>query len=449
MLALGIETSCDETAAALVELPQGSTHQGSTRGKVVAASLLSQRDHQQWGGVVPEVAARNHLKFLPAIIEETFKKANEKASEKANEAKKANEKVASKAANKPTNKATQTPAKKPKRAYSLSQVDMVAAGCGPGLVGGVLVGSNIAKGIAIGMGIPFVAINHLRAHALAVRLEADCPFPYLTLLASGGHCLFAVVHSATSFTQIGSTIDDAAGEAFDKTARLLGLGFPGGAKLEKLATEGDPRRFELPRPLLGKSSVSKPQAVGGKAWGGKALVSKTGKFLGNKHQSVEGCDFSFSGLKTAVRRLVEKHPDGSAGFKADVAASFQQAMVDILTERANNALKYSMAVAKITNLVFCGGVAANKALRAALTQTAHQNGVGFLAPSADLCTDNAVMIGWNGLEMASQATTTKARTQAKAKVNTKATTNAHTKPHTNATASPLAIEATARLSIEA
>jgi len=360
MLTLGIETSCDETAVALV------SRSSDGKGNVVAANLLSQTDHSQWGGVVPELAARNHLKFLPSLIKKTLE--GKTLGEKTLGGKTLEGKTLGK--------------------LNFSHIDLVSVGCGPGLVGGLLVGSNLAKGIAIGANLPFMAVNHLQAHSLVVRLETKCEFPYVTLLASGGHCLFAVVKSPTEFQQIGSTIDDAAGEAFDKTARLLGLGFPGGAELEKLAAKGDPNKYALPQPLKGKPN----------------------------------CDFSFSGLKTAVRRLLEKHNNISTEptFRADVAAAFQQAMVDILTERTNNALKHSMSLAKITNLVFCGGVAANKALRNALAQTAQANGIGFLAPSASLCTDNAIMIGWCGLEMASCG---------------KAST-------------PLAVEATSRLSIE-
>lgn len=328
MLTLGIETSCDETAASIVD----------GDGRVHSACLRTQSAHRKWGGVVPEVAARAHIDLLDRLIIRSLKEAR----------------------------------------VTFNDLELIAAGCGPGLIGGVLVGCGMAKGIAIGGGKRFIAVNHLAAHSLAVRLQhRRCEFPFLTLLASGGHCLFAVVKAANEFVELGSTIDDAAGEAFDKTARLLGLGFPGGSELEKLARDGDENRFALPRPLLKRN----------------------------------GCDFSFSGLKTAVRRLVEKHQAPDRRLKADIAASFQRAMVDIMVSRSKNAIAVAAGAAAtvaaeneegmgIKSLVFCGGVAANQPLRSALAATAAAHSIEFYAPSPQLCTDNATMIAWGGIELA-------------------------------------------------
>ncbi len=315
-LCLGIESSCDETAAAVV----------SGERKIHSACLLSQSAHSKWGGVVPEVAARAHIESLDRLITQALREAG----------------------------------------TTYEQLGLVAVGCGPGLIGGVLVGCGMAKGIAIAADKPLVTVNHLAAHALTARLEhPDCNFPYLVLLASGGHCLFALAEAANKFTELGSTMDDAAGEAFDKIARLLGLGFPGGAELERLAAKGDDGRFPLPRPLIGDG----------------------------------GCDFSFSGLKTAARRLVEQNspPDGQK--KADIAASFQRAIIEVMVERSRNAIQAAGNLTKLQGFVFCGGVAANRALRLALRQTAGEARLKFYAPSADLCTDNAVMIAWSGIEL--------------------------------------------------
>ena len=324
MLCLGIESSCDESAASVV----------SGGGRIRSACLLSQMAHRKWGGVVPEVAARAHINSLDSLINQALRDAR----------------------------------------VSFGDLGLVAAGGGPGLIGGLLVGCGMAKGIAIGAGKRFIAVNHLAAHSLAVRLEhVDCRFPYLTLLASGGHCLFALVRAADKFVELGSTMDDAAGEAFDKTARLLGLGFPGGAELEKLAETGDGDRFDLPRPLVGR----------------------------------RGCDFSFSGLKTAVRRLVEAQRGLHSRDKADIAASFQRAMADTLVDRAKNAMAAAdKSLGKLSGdkplsgFVFCGGVAANRVLGRALAEVAESRRLRFYAPSPQLCTDNATMIAWAGLELA-------------------------------------------------
>ncbi len=251
---------------------------------------------------------------------------------------------------------------------SVADLAAVAASAGPGLIGGLIVGSQFAKGIAIARGLPFVAVNHLEAHALTARLpglvEGGAPFPYLLLLVSGGHCQCVAVEGVGRYRRLGATADDAAGEAFDKVGKLLGLGWPGGPALERLAAGGDPRRFAFPRPMLGR----------------------------------EGCDFSFSGLKTAVAQTVAKLPPGAlpADLAADIAAGFQAAVTDVLADRASHALAMMRGQASL--LVVAGGVAANQAVRAALQRAASAQGFRLVAPPVRLCTDNAVMVAWTGLE---------------------------------------------------
>jgi N6-L-threonylcarbamoyladenine synthase len=314
---LGIETSCDETAAAVL----------TADGTVLAEVLLSQEEHKPFGGVVPEIAARAHLAHLPRLVSGVMDRSGS----------------------------------------SYAGLGGVAATCGPGLIGGLIVGSNLAKGIAIAHDIPFVAVNHLEAHALTPRLPGLVPegvrFPYLLLLASGGHCQCVAVHGVGRYARLGGTIDDAVGEAFDKVAKLLGLGWPGGPAVERLAAQGDRSRFRLPRPLLGRP----------------------------------GCDFSFSGLKTAVARLASSYPDGPlpAQDAADIAASFQAAVADVLVDRANHAMA---AVPEATTVVLAGGVAANATLRAALAEACVRNGRRLVAPPPHLCGDNAVMVAWAGIE---------------------------------------------------
>jgi N6-L-threonylcarbamoyladenine synthase len=244
----------------------------------------------------------------------------------------------------------------------------VAASSGPGLIGGLIVGSGFAKGMALAAGIPFVAVNHLEAHALTPRLPSlgGLDFPYLLLLVSGGHCQCVAVEGVGRHTRLGGTIDDAIGEAFDKVGKLLGLGWPGGPAVERLAQAGNPARFALPRPLRGRP----------------------------------GCDFSFSGLKTAVAHLVAAYPAGPlpAADAADIAASFQQAVADTLADRAAHAMAMFAADHGPTSLVVAGGVAANATLRAALTTAAAKAGFGFVAPPLRLCTDNAVMVAWAAIE---------------------------------------------------
>ena len=305
---LGLESSCDDTAAALV----------ATDGRILAQAVVSQNDaHRPFGGVVPEIAARAHVQILPELIERVLVEGG----------------------------------------TSLDDVDAIAATAGPGLIGGVMVALLAGKGLALAAGKPLIAVNHLEGHALSPRLvDRDLGFPYLLLLVSGGHCQLLEVAGIGSYRRLATTIDDAAGEAFDKAAKLLGLGYPGGPALERLARDGDPHAVPLPRPLLGS---------------------------GEPH-------FSFAGLKSAVQRAV-----ASGGFSpADIAASFQQAVIDCLVDRARLALERSEAPA----LVVAGGVAANTSIRTALEQLATDNGRRFSVPPAWLCTDNAAMIAWAGAE---------------------------------------------------
>lgn len=312
MLALGLETSCDETASALVD----------GEGRILAEKVLSQLDeHRPFGGVVPEVAARAHLEHLDHLIAQTMAEAG----------------------------------------VTFQDLDLVAATCGPGLIGGVFVGAMTGKAIALAANKPFVAVNHLEGHALSARLGTGLPFPYLLLLASGGHCQILLVQGVGNYRKLGGTIDDAAGEAFDKTAKLLDLGYPGGPAVEMAALKGDPARFPLPRPMKGRP----------------------------------GCDFSFSGLKTAVRLAVDRNAPLSDQARFDIAASFQEAVADIMADRLCQALSMAPGVG---HLVVAGGVAANRALRARLQATADRQGVAFIAPPLSLCTDNGAMIAWAGIE---------------------------------------------------
>ncbi len=307
MLILGLESSCDETAAALV-----------TGDRQVLAHRLAGQEaaHRPYGGVVPEIAARAHVEALEPLIEAALADAG----------------------------------------VSLNQVDAIAATAGPGLIGGVMVGLVTGKALAHAVGKPLIAVNHLEGHALSPRLaDGELAFPYLLLLVSGGHCQLLLVEGVGRYRRLATTIDDAAGEAFDKTAKLLGLGFPGGPAVERAAALGDPRAVPLPRPLLGS---------------------------GEPH-------FSFAGLKSAVARAVGQYR------AEDIAASFQQAVVDCLIDRTRRALDRADGA---TALVVAGGVAANAAVRGALEGLAVDNGLRFVAPPLWLCTDNAAMIGWAGAE---------------------------------------------------
>lgn len=320
MLVLGIETSCDETAAALV----------SEEGARIRANLvLSQlAEHRPYGGVVPEVAARAHLQHLDGLIAEALAAAH----------------------------------------AAWGEIDAVAATAGPGLIGGIFVGVMEAKAIALARRIPFIAVNHLEGHALSVRLTEDVPFPFLLLLVSGGHCQLLIVEGVGRYRRLGTTIDDAAGEAFDKGAKLLGLGFPGGPAIERAAQSGDAARYPLPRPLKGRP----------------------------------GCDFSFSGLKTALRQQVAALSSAAAlidGERADLAAALEAAIADCLIDRTTNAIAlFRAAHPEGRTLVVAGGVAANLVLRRRLAALAADHGLALVAPPPALCTDNGAMIAWAGLE---------------------------------------------------
>lgn len=323
-LVLGIETSCDETAVALVRADR----------TILSHHVYSQmKSHEVYGGVVPEVAARGHLAVLPALIQEALKEAK----------------------------------------VSLSDLDGVAATCGPGLIGGVLVGAMMAKTIAAVHDLPFLAVNHLAAHALTVRLSYDVPYPFLVLLVSGGHCQILIVRSPSSFQLLGSTLDDAVGESFDKTAKLLGLSYPGGPAVEAKAKKGNPKAFSFPRPLM--------------------------------HQKGKPFSFSFSGLKTAVRTVSQAQlagqvdPVTQASRTADICASFQEAVKDVLVSRCANAFVFCAEnKIPITHFVVAGGVAANAFLRSHLKKQAESYQIPFVAPAPNLCTDNGAMVAWAGVE---------------------------------------------------
>lgn len=317
MIVLGIETSCDETAAAVVD----------DSGKVLAHAVLSQmEEHAVFGGIVPEVAARAHLAHLDRLIAKAMNEAG----------------------------------------VRFEDLDAVGATAGPGLIGGVLVGVMSGKAIAAVHKIPFIAVNHLEGHALTARLSDHVEFPFLLLLVSGGHCQLLAVDGVGRYRRLGTTVDDAAGEAFDKVAKMLGLGYPGGPAIERAARDGDPKRFAFARPMKGRP----------------------------------GCDFSFSGLKTAVRVAVEALPPGAIGEKDinDMAASFQAAAVESIGDRVRRALEMFSATSDGRTLVVAGGVAANTALRVELEKRARVAGFTFVAPPLALCTDNAVMIAWAALE---------------------------------------------------
>ena len=319
MIVLGIETSCDETAAAVV----------AENGKILSNVVLSQiESHQPYGGIVPEVAARAHMETTDAVVAQAMNDAG----------------------------------------IGFSDLSAVAATGGPGLIGGVIVGVMTAKAIALGRNIPFIAVNHLEGHALSARLSnGDVQFPYLLLLVSGGHCQLLVVKGVGEYSRLGTTIDDALGEAFDKTAKVLGLGYPGGPAIENWAKNGDNQRFSLPRPMKGRP----------------------------------GCDFSFSGLKAAVKRTVDDLPPGQLPKQdiSDMAASFQQAAGECIIDRTNNAITiFKQTHPSARHLVVAGGVAANKALRGELEKLASSHRMALVAPPPILCTDNGAMIAWAGLE---------------------------------------------------
>jgi N6-L-threonylcarbamoyladenine synthase len=320
MLMLGIETSCDETAAAIV------SDEGTGLARIRASLVFSQlAEHKPYGGIVPEIAARAHLERLDGLIAGALGVAG----------------------------------------VGFGDLSGVAATGGPGLIGGVIVGVMQAKAIALARKLPFIAVNHLEGHALTARLSDDVAFPFLLLLVSGGHCQLQVVENVGEYRRLGTTFDDAAGEAFDKGAKLLGLGYPGGPAIEQAARAGDASRVALPRPMKGRP----------------------------------GSDFSFAGLKTALRERVEAEGQLSERFRSDAAAALQAAIGDCLVDRTANALGLFRAQFPAGKaLVVAGGVAANQVLRGRLRELAASAGVDFIAPPPQLCTDNAAMIAWAGIE---------------------------------------------------
>jgi N6-L-threonylcarbamoyladenine synthase len=320
MIVLGIETTCDETAAAVIERADDG------RAQILSNIVLSQiGEHAAYGGVVPEIAARAHVEALDMIIAKAMDEAEKRYDE----------------------------------------LDGIAAAAGPGLIGGVIVGLTTAKAIALVTKKPLVAINHLEAHALTARLTDNTPFPYCLFLASGGHTQVVAVLGVGNYIRLGTTQDDAIGEAFDKTAKLLGLGYPGGPQVEKEAMHGNAKRFALPRPM----------------------------------QHRKEADFSFSGLKTALRLEAEKIAPLSDQDVADLCASFQQAVVDVVFDRLRAGLRLFRAqYGAPTALVVAGGVAANQSIRKTLHRLAFETGIVLIAPPLDLCTDNGAMIAWAGAE---------------------------------------------------
>lgn len=314
---LGLETSCDETAASVVRLsPEG---EATVLSSVVHSQI---DDHAAYGGVVPEIAARSHVEMIDGVVRRAMDEAG----------------------------------------LTWAELDGVAATAGPGLVGGVMVGLSFGKAVALARGLPLIAVNHLEGHAVSARLGQPVDYPFLLLLVSGGHCQLLEVRGVGEMTRLGTTIDDAAGEAFDKIAKALGLGYPGGPALEKLAEGGDGSRFDLPRALLGRKD----------------------------------CDFSFSGLKTAAARLAQTCETDQQ--RADLADAVQTAIARQLSERSDRALKAYAEEHPHRLFVVAGGVAANRTVRATLQATAEKNGFAFLAPPMAYCTDNAAMIALAGAE---------------------------------------------------
>lgn len=321
-LILGIESSCDETAVAVV----------SADKTILSNIILTQlEEHKPYGGVVPEIAARSHIDHLNGLVREALKQAE----------------------------------------IGFDDLSAIAVTSGPGLIGGVMVGLMTAKSLAYARKLPLISVNHLEGHALSVRLTEDVPFPYLLLLVSGGHCQLLAVKGVGDYERLGTTIDDAAGEAFDKTAKILGLDYPGGPAVEKAALKGNPERFKFPRPLKGRP----------------------------------GSNFSFSGLKTAVVRAKEALCEEKDGILTkqdiyDLAASFQAALTDAIIDRVDNALEYFTEHYPTNEkmLVVAGGVAANSSIKEKLSERCKVNGFELKAPPMKLCTDNGAMIAWAGVE---------------------------------------------------
>ncbi len=322
---LGLESSCDDTAAAVVR------QTGSQEPEVLSSIVFGQNElHRKFGGVVPELAARAHAEKLDGCVRDALKEAS----------------------------------------LSLKDLDAVAVTAGPGLIGGVLSGVMCAKGLCAALGLPLVGVNHLAGHALTPRLTKMISYPYLMLLVSGGHCQYLVVRGVNDFSRLGGTIDDAPGEAFDKVARLLGLSQPGGPAVESEAKKGNTERFRLPRPMLDQPD----------------------------------CNLSFSGLKTAVLRARDKIVAEKGGLtkqdRADICASFQQAVVDVLTSKTRHALALFLKENRVLPVVsVAGGVASNTAIRSALEGVCQEANARFLAPPLSLCTDNAAMIAYAGMEL--------------------------------------------------
>lgn len=319
---LGLESSCDETAAAIVRL------EADGRASVLAEKVRGQNEaHAPYGGVVPEIAARAHAEVIDGLVKDVLDESG----------------------------------------LTLAELDGIAATAGPGLIGGLMAALMTAKGLALGSGKPLIAVNHLEGHALSPRLSAPLAFPYLLLLVSGGHTQLLTVEGVGRYHRLGSTLDDAAGEAFDKTAKVMGLGFPGGPALEKMAAAGNPGRFELPTPL------------------------------GHR----PGFDFSFAGLKTAARQIWDGLENPTDADKADLAAGMQRQIARALANRASNAMKYFMETYPDINeyaFVVAGGVAANRTVRTALEAVAETQGFRLIAPPMKWCTDNAAMIALAGAE---------------------------------------------------
>ena len=319
---MGIESSCDETAVAIV-----------SQDKQILSNIIQTqlKEHQPYGGVVPEIAARSHIDHLNRLIRLALSEAK----------------------------------------VELKDLSAIAATSGPGLIGGVMVGLMTAKSIAYARNLPLISVNHLEGHALSVRLTENVSFPYLLLLVSGGHCQLLAVKGVGDYQRLGTTIDDAAGEAFDKTAKILGLGYPGGPAVEKAALSGDPHRFDFPRPLKGK----------------------------------KGSNFSFSGLKSAVLRARDSLIDENGGALTkkdicDLAASFQRALTDAILNRVKNGIEYYIDQYSPKNKIFvvAGGVAANKSIKEQLSNLCSKYGFDLKAPPPKLCTDNGAMIAWAGIE---------------------------------------------------
>lgn len=316
LLCLGIESSCDETSAAIV----------STDREILSHIIYSQiPEHQKYGGVVPELAARAHILAIDEVVQKTLSDAGK----------------------------------------TVFDIDVIAATAGPGLIGGVLIGWEFAVGLSQATGKPLVAVNHLEGHALVPRMTNNVPFPYLLMLASGGHSQILLARGVGDYEIIGQTLDDSAGEAFDKVSKMLGLGYPGGPIVDERAKLGDKNAFKFPRPLCDKP----------------------------------GCDFSFSGIKTAVRTQITNTKEQNEEFKNNICASFQSAVVDCIVNRLQNALQDSRVIdAMPKTIVVAGGVAKNSAIRAAMEKLAHDAGMEFAAPPLNLCTDNGAMIAWAGIE---------------------------------------------------